>query len=228
VRRQVATTGPIATQVLIAVNLTVFVLTIFAGGRLTRGGGDAFADFGLFGPAIAEGGEWYRVITGGFLHNGLIHVGFNMYLLYVLGNMLERGIGTLRFSTLYLTSLIGGSFGALLVSPRALTVGASGAVFGLMGATFVIIRQRGGDPFAGGLGMLIGINLIITFAVSSISIGGHIGGLLTGALVGYLTELRPGGTPMSSRVAAAITLGLGVVLFGAALWAATTWVDPIF
>ena len=228
VRRQVATSGPIVTQVLIAVNLTVFVLAIFAGGQLTRGGGDAFRDFGLFGPAVDVNGEWYRVITGGFLHDGLIHIGFNMYMLYVLGNMLERGIGSLRFTTLYMTSLVGGSLGALLVEPRALTVGASGAVFGLMGAAFVIIRQRGGDPFAGGLAMIIGINLVLTFTVSSISIGGHIGGLVTGALVGYVTELRPGGSPMSSRLASAVTAGIGLVLFGAAVWAAGTWVDPIF
>ena len=97
-----------------------------------------------------------------------------------------------------------------------------------MGAAFVIIRQRGGDPFAGGLAMIIGINLVLTFTVSSISIGGHIGGLVTGALVGYVTELRPGGSPMSSRLASAVTAGIGLVLFGAAVWAAGTWVDPIF
>ena len=88
-------------------------------------------------------GEVYRIVTSGFLHAGILHIGLNMYILYVLGTVLEPGIGSVRFAGLYIASLLGGSFGALLVEPHALTVGASGAVFGVMAATYLVARQRG-------------------------------------------------------------------------------------
>ena len=110
------------------------------------------------------------------------HIAFNMYLLWILGQMLEPALGPVRFGALYLTSLLAGSFGALLVNPNVPTVGASGAVFGLMGAAFVELRARGIDPFRAGIGGLIVFNLILSFAFSNISVGGHIGGLVGGVL----------------------------------------------
>ena len=105
-----------------------------------------------------------------------------MYLLWSLGRMLEGPLGSARFAGLYVASLLCGSFGALLLSPEALTVGASGAVFGLMGAAFLLLRDRGVDPFASGIGPLILFNLAFSFLGSGISIGGHLGGLLGGGL----------------------------------------------
>jgi membrane associated rhomboid family serine protease len=153
------------------------------------GGNSLLAEFALNGPAIDIGGEWWRLVTGGFLHAGFLHILFNMYLLWVLGNLLEPTLGTPRFAALYGTALLWGSFGALLVTPDANTVGASGAVFGLMGAAAVELRARGINPFQTDIGMLILFNLGLSFVLSGISIGGHIGGLIGGVLVGLAYNL---------------------------------------
>src|SRR3954467_10523093 len=153
------------------------------GGCGSNGGGRLTADFALFGPAISDG-EWWRLVTGGFLHANLIHIFFNMYLLWILGQMLEPMLGSGRFAALYFTALLWGSFGALLLTPDTPTVGASGAVFGLMGAAAVELRARGVNPFKTDIGMLIIFNLGLSFLLAGISIGGHIGGLIGGALAG--------------------------------------------
>jgi membrane associated rhomboid family serine protease len=175
---------PVVTYVLIAINVLAFIgeFASGGGGLATRGGGTAISDGGLFGPAIANQDEYYRLITSGFLHAGLIHIAFNMYLLYILGQILEPAIGRVRFTALYFTSLLGGDFGALLASPDAVTIGASGAVFGLMGAAVLTLRSRGFDPMASGIPLLIVFNLVLSVAIPGISIGGHIGGLIAGTL----------------------------------------------
>ena len=172
-----------ATFVLIAINVVAFLIEIaVGGGGIGIGRGNSvIIDYGLFGPLVGEG-EWYRLVTGGFLHASLIHIGFNMALLYFLGRLLEPALGTPRFIGLYFASLLAGSFGALLLDPNALTVGASGAVFGLAGATFVIARGRGMDAIAGEIGFLIVINLVFSFTVRNISVGGHLGGLAAGVI----------------------------------------------
>jgi membrane associated rhomboid family serine protease len=169
-----------ATYVLIALNVAAFLAEIAGGGGgLSPGGSSLLLDFGLFGPYVAEG-EWYRLLTSGFLHASLIHLGFNMFALYFLGRLLEPGIGTPRFVALYLASLFAGSLGAILLSPDSLTIGASGAVFGVFGATFVIARHRGVDALASSIGVVLLLNLAITFGNPEISIGGHLGGLAAG------------------------------------------------
>ncbi len=172
-----------ATFVLIGINVVAFLIEIaVGGGGLGIGTGNSIViDYGLYGPLVGEG-EWYRLVTGGFLHASLIHIGFNMLLLYFLGRLLEPALGTPRFLVLYFASLLAGSFGALLLDPNALTVGASGAVFGLAGATFVIARGRGMDAIASEIGFLIVINLVFTFTMSNISAGGHLGGLAGGVI----------------------------------------------
>jgi membrane associated rhomboid family serine protease len=160
----------------------VFLVEIASsGGGLGEVGGQVSVDFGLFGPAVANG-EWYRLVTGGFLHASLFHLGFNMLLLYFLGRLLEPALGTPRFLVLYFASLLAGSFGALVVEPDALTVGASGAIFGLAGATFIIARGRGMEALAGQIGFLILFNLFFSFVAPRISIGGHLGGLIGGVI----------------------------------------------
>ena len=146
-------------------------------------GGRLFVDFALFGPAVADG-EYYRLLTSGFLHSGFLHVGFNMYILWFLGNLLEPSLGPVRFAGLYLASLLTGSFVAMLLSPDAATIGASGAIFGLMGAAFVMQRARGVDPMQSGIGPMILINLALGFIIPNVSVAGHVGGLIGGALVG--------------------------------------------
>jgi membrane associated rhomboid family serine protease len=171
-----------ATYVLIALNVAAYLVEIAGGsGGLSPGNSSIIFDFGLFGPSVAEG-EWYRLLTSGFLHASLLHIGFNMFALYFLGRILEPGIGTARFVAIYLASLFAGSLGALLLDPNALTYGASGAVFGIFGATFVIARHRGIEGLAASIGVVLLLNLAITFGSREISIGGHLGGLVAGVL----------------------------------------------
>ena len=142
---------PVVTYALIAINVVVWFVEIATSGGGHSGGGGGSPTGALTAGGSPHQHEYWRLVTSGFLHAGLIHIGFNMYLLYILGRMLEPAIGRLRFAALYLTSLLGGSFGALLVSPHSLTVGASGAVFGLMGGAVVTMRSRGFDPMASGI-----------------------------------------------------------------------------
>lgn len=210
-----------ATFVLIALNVIAYLAEIASGG----GGfsdriNEVSIDFGLFGPSVAEG-EWYRMLTAGFLHANLIHIGFNMLLLFLLGRMLEPALGTPRFVLLYFASLLAGSFGALLIDPNALTVGASGAVFGLFAAGFLIARDRGMEALASQLGFLIVINLIFTFTVRGISVGGHLGGLAGGFLCALLIIAgergRLGPSPRLLESLALVGVGAGSFFGGIAV-----------
>ncbi len=177
---------PQLAYVLIAINVIAYVaMTAGGGGLMSRPAGEVYNNGALFGPLVADG-EWWRIVTAGFLHAGVLHLAFNMYFLWFLGNLLEPEIGRLRFGVIYVVSLLGGSLGALILSPNAVTVGASGAVFGLMGAAILALRARGIDPMQSGLGVTLLLNLGITFLIPNISIGGHIGGLIAGGAVGYL------------------------------------------
>jgi membrane associated rhomboid family serine protease len=176
-----------ATFVLIALNVAVYLAEVASGsgGFYEIHGSSLVFDYGLFGPLVGEG-EWYRIVTSAFLHEGLWHIGGNMILLFFLGRILEPGVGTPRFVAIYAVSLLAGSFGALLLSPDALSYGASGAVFGVLGATFVVARGRGVDALASSVGILILLNLAISFGVPGISIGAHLGGLVAGVLCALL------------------------------------------
>lgn len=201
---------PTLTYALIAANVLVALGAVVSGGALSGvgGGGSPLLALGaLFEPAVRDG-QWWRLVTSGFLHAGLFHLLVNMYALYVLGGMLEPGVGRLRFGLIYFVSLLAGSFGALLISPDSVTVGASGAIFGLMGAAFVLMRSRGVNPMDSGLGVFIVLNLGITFLIPGISIGGHLGGLVGGGLAALLLfELR-----QRVRVPSAVPPGLVVAL----------------
>ncbi len=211
---------PLVTLGLIVVNAAVFVagLAYESGSGLARAGlervggllGETqfFGDVGLV-RGVADG-DWWRIVTSGFLHANEIHLLFNMLALYNLGRLMEPALGRARFATIYGVSLLTGSFGVLLLSPDELTVGASGAVFGLMGALVVAQQARGIDPWSSGIGMVIGINLLITFTLPQISIGGHVGGLAGGLLSGWVlldAGPRAFGQPWAP-VAAAAALGV--------------------
>jgi len=182
-----ASNGTPATFALIGANAVLFLLAIATGsGGLSSVGGTIFNDLALQGHAVADG-EWYRLVTGGFLHAGFLHIAFNMFALYFLGRILEPSIGTLRFTLVYFACLLAGSFGAILISGSSVpTVGASGAVFGIFGAVFVIAQGRGLNDLAREVGLILGINLVLTFSIPGISIGGHLGGVVAGLLCGLL------------------------------------------
>ena len=216
---------PQLTYLLIAINVIAFVAMAASGGGIDGRGGSVYREGALFGPAV-DAGDWWRIVTAGFLHSGPLHIMFNMYFLYFLGTLLEPEIGKLRFAIIYFVSLVGGSFGALLLSPDAVTVGASGAVFGLMGAAILAMRARGIDPMQSGLGVTLLLNLGITFLIPNISIGGHIGGLLAGGIVGYLLfeiadRRRSSRTPV---LAACVVLGVALAVGCIAVAGSTTGV----
>ena len=163
---------------LIAANVGLYLLTSANPIGFSANLNELGRSLALFGPAVHDG-EYYRLISSAFLHFGLMHIAFNMYALYWLGSALESYVGSLRFGAIYLISALTGSFGALLLSPNALTAGASAAIFGLMGALLVLERQRGISLLEGPIGGLLLVNLLFTFAFSGqISVGGHIGGLI--------------------------------------------------
>jgi membrane associated rhomboid family serine protease len=194
---------PTVTYIIIGICVLLF---FGAGGSFGGGGGNrVFRDFALWGPLVAEG-EYWRLVTSGFMHSGILHLGFNMYILYWLGTQMEPSLGHLRFAALYFASLLSGSFGVMLLDPTAVTVGASGAVFGLMAAAFVMQHARGINPMQSGLGMLILLNLGITFLVPNISIGGHLGGLIGGAIAAFLMDRVARGR-VGAGVAACVAVG---------------------
>ncbi|MBI4898053.1 MAG: rhomboid family intramembrane serine protease [Actinobacteria bacterium] len=177
------------TTVLIALNLVAFVAELVTGAGLSgfssRLNGSVLLNGVFYGPAVAAG-DWWRIFTCGFLHLGLLHIAMNMALLFILGRQLEPEIGRTRFAAIYFASLAAGSLGSLVLEPTTPAAGASGAIFGLMGAVFVVARARGINPWQSGIGTLIALNLIITFSVGGISKGGHLGGLVGGLVVGWL------------------------------------------
>jgi len=199
------------TNALIAINVAVFVwellMTIGEGGF-----GQELSEMQyrmVISQQFIDAGEWYRLISAGFIHFGLFHVAMNMLLLFQLGRLLEPAIGSLTFGLIYFASLLGGSAGALVASPDALTGGASGAVFGLMAAGVVGLRQRGINPMQTGLGLTFGINLLITLAIPGVSIGGHFGGALAGAICGS-AALAPARWRLPSWSANAVAVIVGV------------------
>jgi membrane associated rhomboid family serine protease len=219
VRRAYAGGEPIVTYTLIAVNVLAFVGTLVSGASVggSIGGANSLLEkAALNGPKVADG-EWYRIITSGFMHYGFLHLLFNMYALYILGSLLEPVVGRLRFALIYFISLIAGSVGALILDPNALTAGASGAVFGLMGATVLVGRHRGIDPWQSGIVIWLGLNLAITFTVSSISVGGHIGGLIGGAVAGWVLVELPDVVRIPRWGAETVAALLGVVAFATAV-----------
>jgi membrane associated rhomboid family serine protease len=192
--RSLAVRPPIATYVLIALNAAALVYLVARGGSFASGGGPVDEQFGLIaGFQSATGqlhgvgfGEWYRLFTGAFLHAGILHLGLNMFVLWIIGRQLEQILGPARYVALYIVALAAGAFAVMLADPSALTVGASGAIFGIMGAAAAYQRSRGINLMQSGLAGLIVLNLLFTFAVPGISIAGHIGGLIGGLATGWL------------------------------------------
>jgi membrane associated rhomboid family serine protease len=178
--------APVLTYILIGICVVAYIGGTAGGGSFTGSGlgGSTLLTEGALSRAAIANDEYWRLLTAGFLHAGFFHLLFNMFSLYILGSMLEPAIGRGRFALIYFVSLLAGSFGALLVETNlnALTVGASGAIFGLMSAAVIVMRNRGISPMESGLGLWIGLNLLLTFTIPNISIGGHIGGLIGGAL----------------------------------------------
>ncbi len=186
-----------ATNVLIIVNVAVFLVEVATG--VTLGGADSgwvYAHGALFGSALTGSNpnpppfngnhEYWRLLTAGFLHASLLHVAMNMLSLWFVGRVLEPGIGARFFLAIYFSSLLAGSFGALLFEPNVPTLGASTAIFGIFGALIVVAHARGIPLWQSGLGPVLALNLFITLTYANISVGGHLLGLAAGLGGGWL------------------------------------------
>jgi membrane associated rhomboid family serine protease len=182
-RRGIVIGDGLVTRALVALNVLVYLITVAQGSGINDPGGSLFAKWALFGPAVSHG-DWWRLITAAFLHAGLLHIAFNMWALLWLGVVVESALGWWRYLLLYFASGLAGSAGALVAAPNAVTVGASGAIFGLLGAGLVL-EYRATGRLGGSFLTLIVINLAISAAVPGISIGGHVGGLIGGGLAGF-------------------------------------------
>ena len=182
--------APIVTQILIAINVAVFIGETATGtplgGVSATGVGTLYEKGALYGPLIVNQHEYYRLLTSGFLHDGILHIAFNMLFLFFMGPVLEPAIGRVNYIAVYFASLLAGSFGALLFSPQLPTVGASGALFGVLGALMVVSHYRGISIWQNGLGITLLINIVFSLSVNGISIGGHLGGFLGGGICGWL------------------------------------------
>ena len=194
------------TLLLIAVNVVVFIIS--------KGGSDAFIRRWGEAPAAVQLGDTYRLFTSPWIHLSIVHIGLNMLSLYVVGQPVEAAIGKVRYLLLYLGAAMGGSVAYfLLAPPTVLGVGASGAIFGVFGALFVVARKRGLQT--GGIVGLIAINLIYGFVVPGIGWQAHIGGLVagTGIAAGFLLAERWRGT-QARLVETATCVAAAVVMYG--------------
>ena len=189
-RMRTRPSAPIVTQILIAINVIAFLAEVATGtgiGGVSAGHiGTVYTKGVLFGPFITRNHEYYRLLTSGFLHDGILHIAFNMWFLFILGPMLETAVGRVNYVAVYFASLLTGSFGALLFSPGIPTLGASGALFGVLGALMVVAHYRNISIWQSGLALTLIINIVFSLTIADVSIGAHIGGFVGGVICGWL------------------------------------------
>jgi membrane associated rhomboid family serine protease len=179
------------TSALIAINVLVYLVTVGQGGGINAPGGNLFLKGELVGYAVGQG-DWWRLFTAMFLHGGVLHIAFNMFALWWLGSVVEQALGPVRFLLLYLAGGLAGSAGALVIpithvsggwstqyQPFVPTVGASGAIFAILGALLVLEYMQTGSLAGQAMSMIV-LNLALSAAIPNISIGGHLGGLIGG------------------------------------------------
>jgi membrane associated rhomboid family serine protease len=201
---------PVVVPILIAVNVVVFALTAVQAGSGQRNDVSALFEAWELVPGLVTAGEWWRILTSGFLHFGLIHLAFNMLALWILGRDVETVLGRGRFLAVYLISMLGGSAAIMLIYGAGATVaGASGAVFGVMGALVVVLRRLRMPP-GPALG-IIAINVAIGFLIPAISLTAHVGGLLAGAAATVALVYAPARNRTTAQAAALGALTLVVL-----------------
>ena len=208
---------------LIALNVVVYLITAVQGRGLNNPGGSLYDKWILYGPLVAHG-DWWRLATAMFLHGFLLHIAFNMWALWIIGRPVELYLGPTRYLLLYFVAGLAGSAGALINSPTTPVVGASGAIFGVLGAMLILEWQVTGR-FAGQALTLIILNLVINFAYNgiggNISIGGHIGGVVGGVLCAL--AFANWGSRRISRQALQLQGFAGLAIIAAASIALAYW-----
>ena len=215
---------------LVTANLAVYAATVLqARSVVTNNASPLFAATALYPPVVVVRDEWWRLLTSAFQHFGPMHLLLNMYMLWLLGLATERSIGHLRFLALYLVSALGGSAAVMMFGQDALTAGASGAIFGLMGAYAMVAVSLRLDVW--GIGVLLVLNIVVSFLVPGVSLAAHLGGLAAGALAAVPLVVVPRRLPARAGRATRATLGwLGyvavVALAAAVAWYAAGQMEP--
>jgi membrane associated rhomboid family serine protease len=221
--RSLANRAPVVTYGLIAANVLAFIAQLATGGALNDTTNATVTDRFVTTPytVVLRGGiptaqvaEWYRLFTGGFLHHDIIHLGVNLLVLWIIGSQLERVLGPARYAALYFVSLVAGGLAVVMMGQAGL--GASGAIFGLLGAAAAYQRINRINMLQSGLAMLIVLNLVISF-IPGISMADHVGGLIAGALAGWaMFDLERRGSPawvvVTGVAAVMVLLTVGGVL----------------
>lgn len=211
------------TPILLGINILAFILEGFPVGFGRGGPNTQFAsDYFMSGAAVAYNHEYYRLVTAAFLHAGLLHIAFNMLALWQLGSILERLLGTWRYIALYFAGAVAGNtLSFLLRGEQVVSLGASTAIFGFFSAFYLIVKKQGGDT--GQLVQLIVINLLITFSFSNyIDWRGHVGGLIGGAIIGYIYTQVAREKP---QLQAGLVIGFVVACFALCVFKSTTVPD---
>lgn len=205
------------TQVLIGINLVAFLLELVAGMDAV------VSQWGMSPLAVSLGGEWWRLLTAAFLHGGILHIAFNMYVLWVIGPQLESLFGHVRFIVLYLLAALGGSIASYTFGPvNTLSVGASGAIFGLMAALIVAGRSMRADVTQ--IVVLLLVNVVIGFVAPGIDWRAHLGGAVVGAVVAAIMAYAPRQSQVLWQTLGCLAV-LGVLV--AALMVRTAAVSPV-
>jgi membrane associated rhomboid family serine protease len=210
---------PTATQAIIAINVLVYLAEIASGSGFGSVTGTVYEKGALFGPLVADGHEYWRIVTSGFLHASFFHIAFNMYFIWMIGRSLEPALGSTRFVAAYATALLCGSFGVLLLEPNSVAVGASGAAFGLLGTLMVEARSRGINLWSTGLLQIALLNFAFTFLYPGIAIGAHVGGFIGGLVVGVVYD-QADRRRLPRAVSLGVCIALGVVAAVAGIAAA--------
>ena len=214
-------TRPTVTFTLIGINVAVFLIQLVLGIDTVAG------DWGMWPVGVAANGEWYRLMRAAFLHGSFLHIAFNMYVLFALGPALERILGHVRFLVLYIVAALGGGVASYAFSDiRTISVGASGAIFGLMGALLVAGRRLGHDIRQ--VAMLLAVNVVIGFLAPGVDWRAHLGGLVAGAAAAAVFVYAPKARRTMWQV---IGIGGLVLVFVAiAMWRTAdilTYIAPI-
>lgn len=206
----------LATKTIIGITFAAFVLIGLRDSNFD-GNGQTASNLVLYGPLVHHG-EWWRIFTVSLVHEGIFHIGFNMLLLWIVGQLMEPGAGPLRFSLLYVVSIAAGSAAVLLVQPHAVTAGASGGVFGVAAAATIVMQRQGVRFWDTGFGPLLVINLVYDYFQPGISIAAHIGGAIGGLLAAeVMMQARRRGRP-ELGIVGAVAVGVAAVVLCLAVY----------
>jgi membrane associated rhomboid family serine protease len=200
----------LATKIIVGVTVAAFIVIGLRDGGNFNGTGHTADNLVLYGPLVHHG-QWYRIFTVSLVHEGLFHIGFNLLLLWIVGQLLEPGAGPVRFALIYVASVAAGSAGALIATPHAVSAGASGGVFGVAAAATIVLHRQGVRFWDTGFGPLLIINLVFDYFTPNISIAAHIGGAIGGLLVAEaMLQSRRAGRP-ALGIVGGVVVGVAAV-----------------